>query len=64
MLIANKWGEIVYEEDDILLSDERKFWDGRHRGELLNDNVLVYYVIVEYIDGRTDFFKGDVTLIR
>ena len=64
MLIANKWGEIVYEEDDILLSDERKFWNGVHRGEVLNDNVLVYYIVVEYIDGRTDSFKGDVTLIR
>ena len=64
MLIANRWGEIVYEEEDIELSDERKFWNGVHRGEVLNDNVLVYYVVVEYIDGRTDSFKGDVTLLR
>ncbi len=64
MLIANKWGEIVYEEEDILLSDERRFWNGEFRGEDLNNNVLVYYVVVEYIDGRTESFKGDVTLIR
>ena len=64
MLIADKWGEIVYEEEDILLADEQKFWDGRHRGENLNNNVLVYYVVVEYIDGQTEAFKGDVTLIR
>lgn len=64
MLIADKWGEIVYEEDDILLSEETKFWDGKHRGEVLNNNVLVYYVVVEFIDGRTEAFKGDVTLVR
>ena len=64
MLIVNRWGEVVFEEDDIALDQETDFWDGRHRGEMLNDNVLVYYVVVEYIDGLTESFKGDVTLIR
>lgn len=64
MLIADRWGEIVYEAENILLEDEQRFWNGIHRGEVMNDDVLVYYVVVEYIDGRTEEFKGDVTLIR
>ena len=64
MLIADRWGEIVYEAENLLLEEEQKFWDGLHRGERMNDDVLVYYVVVEYIDGRTESFKGDVTLIR
>ena len=64
MLIVNRWGEIVFERENIELDQEEQFWDGRHRGEVLNDNVLVYYVVVEYIDGKTEPFKGDVTLIR
>ncbi len=64
MLIADRWGEIVYEAENIRLEEERKFWDGVHRGKDMNNDVLVYYVVVEYIDGRTEEFKGDVTLMR
>jgi len=64
MLIADRWGEIVYEAENIRLEEEQRFWDGIHRGEYMNDDVLVYYVVVEYIDGRTEEFKGDVTLMR
>lgn len=64
MLIADRWGEIVFEAENILLEEEQKFWDGIHRGEKMNDDVLVYYVVVEYIDGKTESFKGDVSLIR
>jgi gliding motility-associated-like protein len=64
MLIADRWGEIVYEAEDINLDEEQRFWDGVHRGKDMNNNVLVYYVVVEYIDGRTEEFKGDVTIMK
>jgi len=64
MLIADRWGEIVYETENILLEEEQKFWNGVHREKDMNNDVFVYYVVVEYIDGRTEKFKGDVTLMR
>ena len=64
MLIADRWGEIVFEAENIDLDDELSFWDGVHRGQNMNNDVLVYYVVVEYIDGRTESFKGDVSLLR
>ncbi len=64
MLIADRWGEIVYEAENIDLDDEQRFWNGEYRNEDLNSAVHVYYVVVEYIDGRTESFKGDVTIIR
>jgi hypothetical protein len=30
----------------------------------MNPAVFVYYAEIEYIDGRVELFKGDVTLVR
>lgn len=39
-------------------------WDGTHRGELMNGGVYVYMAEIEFVDGVTELFKGDVLLMR
>ncbi|MEL6925639.1 MAG: gliding motility-associated C-terminal domain-containing protein, partial [Bacteroidota bacterium] len=64
MRIFDRWGNLVYEVNRIQPNEELYGWDGRHRGELLNPGVFVYYFEIEFIDGSVESFKGDVTLIR
>ena len=57
--IYNRWGELVYETEDI---DE--YWDGTHRGMPLNPAVFVYYLEGLCLSGEPFTQEGNVTLVR
>lgn len=62
--IYNRWGETVFEAYNFQVNDDQFGWDGTFRGELMNNSVFVYYVVVTFKNGTTAEFKGDVTLMR
>jgi gliding motility-associated-like protein len=62
--LFNRWGTMVYDKGDFPPNDPLYGWNGFHRGELQNAGVYAYYAEVEFIDGSTDKFEGDVTLVR
>jgi gliding motility-associated-like protein len=62
--IYNRWGEVVFQAFDFQTNDPTYGWDGFFRDKLMNPAVFVYYAEIEYIDGRVELFKGDVTLVR
>ena len=64
MRIFDRWGEMVFENNDFQHNDEQQGWDGKFKGEYVNPAVYVYVVEVEYIDGETEIFKGDITVVR
>ncbi len=57
--IFNKWGELLFISTDMSIG-----WDGYYRGELCQQDVYVYKIKVTYIDGTTETFVGDLTLLR
>jgi gliding motility-associated-like protein len=59
MQIFNKWGELIFESNDI-----RQGWDGYYRGELCRQDVYVWRVKVKFADGGELTDSGDVTLLR
>ncbi|MCU0348282.1 MAG: gliding motility-associated C-terminal domain-containing protein, partial [Saprospiraceae bacterium] len=63
-VIFSRWGETMYEYYNFVPNDPAKGWDGTHRGERLNPAVFTWFAEVEYIDGKSDVFKGDVSLFR
>ncbi len=63
MIIFDRWGEKLFEKNNFPPNDEDEGWDGYLRGKVMNPQVFVYYIEVEYINGDIENFKGDVTLI-
>jgi gliding motility-associated-like protein len=63
-LVYSRWGETVHQYYDFLPNDPAYGWDGTHRGKVLNPAVFVYHAEIEFIDGRVELFKGDITLVR
>jgi gliding motility-associated-like protein len=57
--IFNKWGELLFISTDVNIG-----WDGYYRNELSKQDVYVYKIKVKYIDGRSESFVGDLTLLR
>lgn len=64
-LVFNRWGEMVFEAYDFepsLVEKRANAWDGTFRGKQFNSGVFVYFAEIEFFDGVTEIFKGDVTI--
>ncbi len=64
--VFNRWGEQVYATFDYDPQTQTidNGWDGTFDSQEMNPAVFVYYVDIEYIDGRREVLKGDVALRR
>lgn len=62
--VFDRWGELIFERNDFQPNIENLGWDGSFRGQQMDANVFIYVAEVEFIDGVTEVFKGDVTLVR
>lgn len=59
IVIFTRWGEKVYESDNM-----SECWDGRFRNNWCMPGVYVYHCRIKCQDGQVGQFKGDITLIR
>ncbi len=62
--VFDRWGELMFELYDFAPNNGQLGWNGKLDGRPLDPAVFAYWVEVEYIDGRTELFEGDVVLVR
>ncbi|MBL7928365.1 MAG: gliding motility-associated C-terminal domain-containing protein [Bacteroidia bacterium] len=55
--IYNQWGERIY-------NAPLNFWDGKVRGDLVQNGTYVYVIDVTFKNNKTETYKGAVTVIR
>jgi len=46
MLIYDKWGNLVFETNNILPNVDKDGWNGRYNNTMGNDNVYTYYLVL------------------
>lgn len=62
--IYDKWGALVYENEDFDVNLEDVGWDGIFRGEQAQSNLYFWFAEVEFANGFIETFNGNTTLIR
>lgn len=62
--IFNRWGALVFENNNILPSSNITLWDGIFKGEKMNSGVFIWMIEVELLDGGSQLFSGDLSLIK
>jgi len=63
--IFDRWGNILYDQKDIEPNISGiTTWDGFFQGKKVDPGVFVYLVEVEFEDGLTLLYRGDLTLLR
>ncbi len=62
--IYNRWGELIYEANEIPPGESQFGWNGMHNNVLAEMDVYVFYVEIELKNGRTFSEEGHVTLIH
>jgi len=64
MQVFDRWGAKVHETSDFSPNSSEFGWDGKYKGNAAAQGVYVYYVEVEFVDGTSDTYRGDVTVVR
>jgi gliding motility-associated-like protein len=62
--VYSRWGELLWEREHFQPNLEELGWDGKYKDQDMNPAVFVYQALIEFIDGRKELFKGDVTIER
>ncbi|MCF8281350.1 MAG: gliding motility-associated C-terminal domain-containing protein [Bacteroidales bacterium] len=62
--IFDRWGEQLFERYDFQPNNGSLGWDGMLNGRPLDPAVFIYRTELEFFDGRTELFMGDVLLMR
>lgn len=62
--VYDRWGTQVFFNENFSPNEATSGWNGTFRNERMQTGVFVYYAIVEFQDGTTELFKGDVTLME
>lgn len=63
LLIYSRWGELVYEANDIPLGESDQGWDGDYKGERQQPDIYIYHAVV-LTEGEERAYTGDLMLIR
>ncbi len=62
--VFDRGGNMVFEREGLTPNVDMQGWDGLFRGEELNPGVFAWVAVIEFVDGRTEVFSGDVMLMR
>jgi hypothetical protein len=64
LIVFDRWGNSVFESNNFLPNLPANAWDGTFRGEKAPTSVYAWMTEIEFIDGTSEIFTGDVTLVR
>jgi gliding motility-associated-like protein len=64
MRVFDRWGDLVFENNNFLPNVEKSGWDGTFKGQKMNPNTYVYFIEIELSDGKKQVFSGSVNLMR
>lgn len=64
LTIFDRWGELIYQNGNFFVNEEEGGWDGTFQGQVVMPGVYTWMAEITFLDDETEFFSGDVTVIR
>ncbi len=64
MRVFDRWGNLVFEKNEMMPNSAQEAWDGRYRGEELPAGIYVYVVEMAFEENEMISITGDVMLVR
>jgi len=62
--IANRWGEILFDQAGLSPDSPAEGWDGQYRGKAAPPGVYVFWAETVLWDGTTEIVSGSFALVR
>lgn len=63
-MIFDRYGSLVFENNNFLPNNLAKGWDGRFRNQDMPVGDYAFFAEIEYIDGNSTLLSGTITLVR
>lgn len=64
LFIADRWGELLYDQTDVLPNSPDDGWDGYYRGKVMHPDTYIFWAELERFDGSTFIERGGFALVR
>ena len=64
LTIYDRWGGLIFEQNNFQPDNPAMAWDGTSRGKALNPGLYVYEAQIRFLDGEITKYAGGVTLVR
>lgn len=64
MQVFDRWGELLWVSGPYPVNVETLGWNGQFKNKDVVPGVYVYYAEILFVDGSSESFSGDVTVIR
>ena len=62
--IYDRWGNLVFYKENMDVNAPDQGWNASYNAQPVEQGVYVYVAYVDFIDGTSEVFMGDVTVIR
>jgi len=62
--VYSRWGELIYQENDIPPNSLNRGWDGKFRGQESDLSTFVWVADVLFLDGEVGQYSGDVLILK
>ncbi len=64
LTVLDRWGNGVFSSESSLLNMASSGWDGSRKGENVTVGTYLWSADIEFVDGKSEVFKGSVTVIK
>ncbi|MCB0631489.1 MAG: gliding motility-associated C-terminal domain-containing protein [Saprospiraceae bacterium] len=61
--VVDRWGNVVFQRNDLAANDPGSAWDGRFRGILVPSGVMVYALEAELASGERVILSGELAVV-
>lgn len=62
--IFDRWGNLVFERENLSPGVENQGWDGKFQGQVMNNAVFVYYAVLTFRNAEEEAISGEIMLLR
>ncbi len=62
--IFDRWGQLLFQQNDFLPNSLNNGWNGRYKGKLVENGVYLFVAEIQFLDGETLIYTGDISLIQ
>jgi len=64
MRIYDRWGDLIFNAENLSIQDPALIWDGRFKDKHVNQGVYVYNCLISFTTGESEKFTGDLTVVE
>ena len=64
MRVFDRWGEMVFFQENVPVNDRAYGWNGEFKGKRLNPGVYVYYIVFKLKEREDMKLVGDITIVK